>query len=230
MARGKTGKATMQAILRVALKMFFERGYSNTSARAIAGELGISTGNITFYFPSKEHLLLSFVKLFGDAQWAILEEYIDDEQRDMLAFCLETMTVAAACEQSVIARDLFLASFRSELCRNYLREIHVERAKRIFHEYCPDWNHTQFDVAELLVMGMQEAVIAPTDAVLPLHDRVNMALNMILSVYGVPEHLRRELIRHVLSMDYQHIRGQMREMLLAWSEQQNITSPEEETA
>jgi len=227
MARKKVVNETKNAIIRVAIEMFLERGFTNTSARAIAAELGISTGNITFYFPSKEHLLMVLVEMLCDSQWSMLEQQADEEETALIAFCMETMTVAAACEQNEIARDLFLSVFQSELCRNLLRENHVARAERIFSEYCGDWTHQQFRIAEILVMGIQYAVIIPTDVEIPLSERIAGALNQILSIYGVPENNRAEKIRRILALDYNDIRQRVREGSLRYVDQLNMASSDE---
>ena len=227
MARKKVVNETKNAIIRVAIEMFLERGFTNTSTRAIAAELGISTGNITFYFPSKEHLLRVLVEMLCDSQWSMLEQQADEEETALMAFCMETMTVAAACEQNEIARDLFLSVFQSELCRNLLRENHVARAERIFSEYCGDWTHQQFRIAEILVMGIQHAVIIPTDVEIPLSERIAAALNQILSIYGVPENNRAEKIRRILALDYNDIRQRVREGSLRYVDQLNMASSDE---
>lgn len=227
MARKKVVNETKNAIIRVAIEMFLERGFTNTSVRAIAAELGISTGNITFYFPSKEHLLMVLVEMLCDSQWSMLEQQADEEETALMAFCMETMTVAAACEQNEIARDLFLSVFRSELCRNLLRENHVARAERIFSEYCEDWTHQQFRIAEILVMGIQHAVIIPTDVEIPLSERIAAALNQILSIYGVPENNRAEKIRRILALDYNDIRQRVHEGSLRYVDQLNMASSDE---
>lgn len=227
MARKKVVNETKNAIIRVAIEMFLERGFTNTSTRAIAAELGISTGNITFYFPSKEHLLMVLVEMLCDSQWSMLEQQADEEETALMAFCMETMTVAVACEQNEIARDLFLSVFQSELCRNLLRENHVARAERIFSEYCGDWTHQQFRIAEILVMGIQHAVIIPTDVEIPLSERIAGALNQILSIYGVPENNRAEKIRRILALDYNDIRQRVREGSLRYVDQLNMASSDE---
>lgn len=224
MARKKVVNETKNAIIRVAIEMFLERGFTNTSTRAIAAELGISTGNITFYFPSKEHLLMVLVEMLCDSQWSMLEQQADEEETALMAFCMETMTVAVACEQNEIARDLFLSVFQSELCRNLLRENHVARAERIFSKYCGDWTHQQFRIAEILVMGIQHAVIIPTDVEIPLSERIASALNQILSIYGVPENNRAEKIRRILALDYNDIRQRVREGSLRYVDQLNMAS------
>ena len=49
--------ATKERIRQTACRLFSERGYRAVSMRAIADELGISVGNLTYHYPHKEQLL-----------------------------------------------------------------------------------------------------------------------------------------------------------------------------
>lgn len=203
MGRGIT--TTKYEIIQVASELFFDIGYSNTSPRMIAEELGLSTGNITYYFPSKESLLSVLVEMLCDFQLKMLEAESDIGIGSVASICLETMAVAVACDESEIARDFFIATFQSELCRNYLRQNHVERAKNIFAKECRDWTDNDFHQAELLVMGLQYAAIVPTNADVPLKMRIGGALNQILSIYNINEDIREKEINKVLAKECREI-------------------------
>ncbi len=64
LAEGETapnkGEQTRAAILNTALEMFAERGYEETTMRAIAEKAGVALGNTYYYFRSKEHLVQAF--------------------------------------------------------------------------------------------------------------------------------------------------------------------------
>ena len=57
MARIRRESPTRLAIIQVAIDLFFEKGFSNTTAAAVCRKADIGTGNLTFYFPTKEHIL-----------------------------------------------------------------------------------------------------------------------------------------------------------------------------
>jgi len=54
------GQQTREAILEAALKMFLERGYEQTTMRAIAERAEVALGNAYYYFHSNEHLIQAF--------------------------------------------------------------------------------------------------------------------------------------------------------------------------
>lgn len=51
---------TRSLILGTALELFAERGYEETTMRAIAKKAGVALGNTYYYFRSKEHLIQAF--------------------------------------------------------------------------------------------------------------------------------------------------------------------------
>lgn len=226
MARARV-TTTKYEIIQVASEFFFDVGFSNTSPKMIAQELGLSTGNITYYFPTKEHLLLVLVEMLCDFQLKMLEAEADIGMGSVASICLEMMTVAVACNESAVARDFFTAAFQSEMCRNYLRENHVERAKKIFAKECDDWTEDAFHQAEILVMGLQYAAIAPTNAAISLETRVASALNQILSIYKIEEEIRRKEIEKVLVRDCRGISKRVLEGFTRFVERTNEQTLEE---
>lgn len=201
MSKYHKSKITKLEIVKVATSFFLEVGYSKTSPKMIADELGISTGNLTYHYPTKEHLLAQLVEMLGDFQEKMIGYEADRGLSSNMSICIELMTVAAACEENEVARDFFVSAFQSPLCLKYLRNNHVERAKRIFAEQCKGWSDEQFTEAEILVQGIDYATIISNEASLPLNVRISGALNQILSIYNVPEDMRKEKIDRVLSMD-----------------------------
>jgi len=59
-AKTQKGDQTKALILETALEMFRERGYEQTTMRAIADQAKLSLGNAYYYFPSKDHLIQAF--------------------------------------------------------------------------------------------------------------------------------------------------------------------------
>lgn len=186
--------------------MFLERGYSETSARAIAAELGISTGNFTFYFPTKEHLLAVMTEMLCEFQWYMMQKEVLSEGRtSLMALCLELVAMAAICEENEIAKDLYLAAYMNPMSLDIIRSSDTRRAKEIFQEYCADWNDEHFTEAEILVSGIEFATLMTTDHTVSLDVRIAGALNQIMAPYNVPQEIRNAKIQKVLAKDYSSI-------------------------
>ena len=204
MARRKV-KTTKHDIVRCALNLFLERGFSATTAIHIADAVDISTGNLTYYFHTKEHLLAELVDMLCQFEWKLMEEEAKEGASSLLAVCLELVTIAAACEQDAVAKDFFLASYRNQMTMELIRKNDKQRAMDVFREFCPDWTEEQYESAETLVSGIEYATLLTTEHSAPLETRIAAALEAILTIYQVPEQLRRQKIEKVLALDYRKL-------------------------
>ena len=205
MAQAVKKENTRDKILRVSTRMFLEYGYSSTTVQMVSTELGISKGNFTFHFHSKEDVLAVLVEMLCEFQWKMIEDEADDGISSLLAVCLELMTMAAACEESEVAKDFFVSTYQSPKCLEIIHNNDTARAKEVFAEYCPDWTDEQFREAEILVAGIEHATLNAIDKTVPLETRISGALNAIMTIYNVPEEIRRIKIEKVLAMDYRSI-------------------------
>jgi len=196
---------TKDEIIRLGTKLFLEKGYTVTSPKMICDELDISTGNLTYYFPTKDHLLAVLVDMLCDFQWKMMEKEADEGLSSIMAICLELATMAAACESDEVARDFFLSAYTSPMCLSIIRENDTHRAKSVFKEYCTDWTDEQFAEAELMASGIEYATLMNADNAVPLETRIVGALNVILGIYSIPEETRKMKITRVLGMDYRSI-------------------------
>ncbi len=212
---------TKLEIIQTALHLFLENGFSSTSARAICHELDISLGNLTFYFPSKEHLLAVLIEMLCDFQWKLMKEEADDGISLVLAVCLELMSMSSAAEENEAAKDLFISAYTNPTTLEIIRKNDADRSKTVFSEYCKDWTDEQFVEAEALVSGIEYATLMTTKTSAALDVRIARALDTILNIYQVPKEVREKKIEKVLSMDYKKIGSRIFDEFKEYIEQVN---------
>ncbi len=196
---------TKYEIIREATETFLEKGYTVTSVRSIAAELDMTPGLLMYHFSTKEHLLCELVNMLCDFQWQLMNTMVDDGNSSLMALCLELATIAAVCEENEVLRDFYTASYSHPLTLGTIRKNDKERAKLIFADYCSDWTDEQFAEAEVLVSGTEYATFMTTGDEVPLDVRISGALNNIMTIYGIPEELRKMKIEKILAMDYRNI-------------------------
>ncbi|MBE5893578.1 MAG: helix-turn-helix transcriptional regulator [Lachnospiraceae bacterium] len=201
MARRRVNTTKLE-IIQTATRMFLEKGYSATPVKAIADRLEMSTGHLTFYFPTKEHLLAELTGMFCDFQWTAMKQYAKEGQSLLLAICLELTSVAAICEENKIAKDLYLSAYTHPMTLEIIRRNDAQKAQMVFGEYCPDWTEEHFAVTEALVSGIEYATLMTTGDPVSFDMRITGALNNIMLLFQVPEDIRRKMIQNVLAMDY----------------------------
>ncbi len=214
-------ESTKHKIIRVSTRMFLENGYSATTVQMVSSELGISKGNFTFYFHSKEDILAELVEMLCKFQWKLIKEEADDGISSLLALCFELMTMASACEENEVAKDFFISAYQSQKCLEIIHNNDSARAKEVFAEYCPDWTNEQFREAEILVVGIEHSTLNAIDKTVHLETRISGALNAIMMIYNVPDEIRKKKIEKVLAMDYRTIGKRIFKEFKEYVEQMN---------
>lgn len=221
MARRRVN-TTKYEIIQQGTKLFLEQGYSATSPKHICDELDISTGNLTYYFPTKEHLLAELVEMLCKFQGKLLQDMVQEEgTTSLLAVCLELATMASMVEESEIARDLFMSAYSSPMCLEIIRRNDTKRSRYLYKDYCPDWSEERFVEAEILVSGIEYATLMTRETTLSLEAQITGALNSIMMIYGIPEERRRVKIEKVLALDYRALGRRVLEQFREFVEQTN---------
>ncbi len=205
MARINKSALTKLEIVQESSKQILQKGYTAASMTGISKALGMSPGNLTFYYPTKEHLLAQLVDLLCSFQWKRVEEEADEGFSSIMAICLELATMASACEQDEVMKDFFLSAYSSPMCLEIIRRNDTERSKKVFKDYRPDWTDEQFAEAEILCSGIEYATLMTANDPVCLETRISGALNNILGIYGIPEETRQAKIKKVFAMDYRNL-------------------------
>lgn len=204
MAR-KRVNTTKHEIIQVATALFLEMGVTHTSPKMIADELGISTGNITYYFPTKEHLLAALVEMLCDFRNKQMRHQVEQGVSALESACAEFAAMVTLCQESAVAADLYLSAYAGDLCLELIQRHEAERARQMFAAYRPDWTAEQFTQAAVLVTGMEQASLRANGFTPSAEARVRAGLEAILGVYGVPAEQREALIAKVASADWRTI-------------------------
>ena len=79
-AKTQKGDQTKALILETALEIFRERGYDETTMRAIAKKAGVSLCNAYYYFHSKEHLIQAFYQRLHEEHLAAALPALEKEK------------------------------------------------------------------------------------------------------------------------------------------------------
>ena len=220
MIRVDRTELTRKEIIRVAAKYFLKDGYSKTTFRAIGKALNMSTGNLTFHFPTKEHMLAKLVDMLCKFQWAMMEAEAQEGYNSIMAVCLELLSMASACEQNEVIKDFFLSAYTSPMTIEIIRKNDTNRAKDVFREYCSDWSEERFIEAEALASGIEYATLMATSTSVSLERRISSALELILMLYNVPEEIRKQKIAKVSAMDYRKLGQQVMNAFITFVDQE----------
>ena len=194
---------TRYKILLCATKLFLEKGYTDTYVTNITNSLKISTGNLTFHFPTKEHILAELIRELNAFQHQIEENYDETEYFLASAFLLELVMFASVCEENPNIRDLIIAAYTHTLSLEIIRENDTQRAKHVFGKFCQDWTEADFIQAENVVSGIEYAMFRTENTQqISFEQRVTSSLDAIMKIYDMPERIRQNIIAEVMAEDY----------------------------
>jgi AcrR family transcriptional regulator len=135
----RPGKNTKELLLRVAVDLFSQKGYLNTSIRDIVAKNGITSSIIYHYFKDKEDLLFEIIR--STTQDLIqslreVEERIKDPEeclREMLRAHIVNFNIKRKKESIIVVSD-------THLLRNKNLQIMVKMQREIFDIYMKKLN------------------------------------------------------------------------------------------
>ncbi len=194
---------TKYEILQCATKLFIEKGYTETYVTSIANELGISTGNLTFHFPTKEHILAELIRELLTLPRREEEGEVEGEHALLTVYLMELAMFAAVCQDNPNIKDLIVSAYTRPMSLEIIRGADTKRAMQIFGKYCPKWTEVDFIQTENVVSGMEYAMFMTENTQgLSFEQRVVGSLDAIMKVYEIPKGIREEIVSKIMASDY----------------------------
>ena len=138
MARTKQPSLLRAKIVKAASELFFEKGFSKTTSSELCSKVGMGTGNLTFYFPTKEHILAVLVQMMIDYQWKEMENAADEGKSSLLAYCLELSTLVAIADEFPEMNDFFAAASHYEFDQRRQKKLREGKIDITYIHYLPN--------------------------------------------------------------------------------------------
>ena len=203
MPRGKllNGLVTQQKVLRAAVALFLEKGYTRTTTGEIAKAAGIGQSSFFHVFPSKEALLLELVQRMFSGQFALAGQH-SGEQDPVLLYAVETALQLHIAELTEPLRELYVTGYSLPTTSAYIYRSTAERLQGIFGEYLPHAQAKDFYEMEIASAGIMRSFMAvPCDLYFTAEVKIARFLDCALKLYDVPEEKRAAITAAVLQMD-----------------------------
>ena len=193
MPRGKllNGLVTQQKVLRAAVALFLEKGYTRTTTGEIAKAAGIGQSSFFHVFPSKEALLLELVKRMFSGQFALAGQH-SGEQDPVLLYAVETALQLHIAELTEPLRELYVTAYTLSSTSAYLYRSTAKRLEGIFGDDLPDAEAKDFYEMEIASTGMMRSFAAvPCDMYFTVERKIARFLECALKLYNVLPERRR---------------------------------------
>lgn len=139
---GTKGSANRQRIVDAADRLFYSRGYNQTSFSDISDETGIPRGNFYYYFKTKEDILEAVVESRVSIFKVMLEECNQQstDPRERLLFFAE---IPINNEEQIIQYGCPIGTLSSELAKDQVHEISKAKLTAVF-DVLLEWATEQF--------------------------------------------------------------------------------------
>lgn len=193
MPRGKllNGLVTQQKVLRAAVALFLEKGYTRTTTGEIAKAAGIGQSSFFHVFPSKEALLLELVKRMFSGQFALAGQH-SGEQDPVFLYAVETSLQLHIAELTEPLRELYVTAYTLSSISAYLYRGTAKRLEGIFGDDLPDAEAKDFYEMEITSTGMMRSFVAvPCDVYFTVERKIARFLECALKICNVPPERRR---------------------------------------
>ena len=221
MARRKSNTTKLE-IMQVAMRMFLEKGFTNTSAKAISNELDISTGNLTFYFPTKEHILLELTKEITEFHTKCIDKVFENDNDDLLSYCWEIAAQIILCEENEQAKDIYLAIYSYPMTLQFVREWTAQKNQKILGERLSDWTYERFRRVENVTCCIERSALTETCTEnYTIDDKIRLILTCLLKIYDIPYDERERVINKILEADYHKMGRELLKHLTKYIENHN---------
>ena len=203
MPKGKllNGLVTQQKVLRAAVALFLEKGYTRTTTGEIAKAAGIGQSSFFHVFPSKEALLLELVKRMFGGQFDLAGQYSGTEDHVFL-YAVETSLQLHIAELTEPLRELYVVGYSLPTTSAYIYHSTAKRLQTIFGAYLPDAQPKDFYEMEIASASIMRGFMSvPCDLYFTPEAKITRFLECSLKLYDVPKEKRAAITAAVLQMD-----------------------------
>jgi len=190
-------------VMKAAIKLYLEKGYSTTTIKHIADEANLQTGNVTYYFRTKEDILYLLIEELMEFHSAIIEKVHEETQDTLFAYAAEIAMQIALCNENEVARDLYTSAYTIDGVLALIKDWGYKKNMALFKDQLPDWTEQDFRNLEKFTSYIELAAIkAECERGFALEDKISLTLRSLLSLYEVPKEKQNEVIEKILASDY----------------------------
>lgn len=176
-------------VLHSAIKMFIEKGYSNTKIHDISKDCGVTYNEIYRMFIDKDTLLSHLVDLVIEHQFEFTNNYLKNKTSDKLyKYAFESTLQLYIAESKEHIREMYSVSYSMPSTTNKIYDFITAKLEDTFKEYLPNYNTKEFYELEMASAGiMRGYIINPCTMYFTMDRKIERFLQTSLRIYKVPE-------------------------------------------
>ena len=202
MARRYDSEDAKRRILSACVRLFLEKGYTNTKVAEIRKEADVSAGSFQNIFHTKDGVLTELIGMMFSRQFGAVKPLASNVPSPAYIYAVETALQLTLTEMSENLRDIYVEAYTFPATAEIIHRSTTAELQAAFGAYLPGCAESDFYEMELGTAGMMRGYMAKKcDPYFTLERKIRRFLSMSLSVFQVPAQEREQIIAFVAEID-----------------------------
>lgn len=199
--------SSKQRVLTVAIKMFLENGYKQTTMRELAKRANVNYGSLTFAFKSKENVVCQLLGYVFEYQFSKVKEILKEKANDKILFYATEMALQInVAESSEHLREMYNVSYSMPNSSQVVFNTITTKLEDIFKEFLPQAEKKDFYELEIASAGvMRNFISVPCDVYFTMERKIKRLLETTFLIYRVPQSKIDEALNFVSTLNFEKL-------------------------
>ena len=136
-------------VLREAVALFLEQGYTKTTIAQIAERLNRTKSAVLRVYKDKEAILFALVTHMFGSQFSGVRKLLGEGADPLLVYGVETAMQLHICESSDALRDVYINAYTLPSTAEYIYKQTTAELRNIFASYMPEASESDFYEMEI---------------------------------------------------------------------------------
>ena len=208
---GRERTKTRTLVLHSAIKLFMERGYSNTRIKDIAEDSKVGYNEIFRMFIDKDNLLSQLVDLVIEHQFEFSVEFLKNKTEDKIfIYAFESVLQLYIAESKEHIREMYAVSYSMPSTTHKIYDFITKKLEDTFKDYLPEFDTKEFYELEMASAGiMRGYIINPCTMYFTMDRKIERFLQTSLRIYKVPEERIEEVVNFISEFNMEELANQV---------------------
>ena len=190
-------------VIKSAVKQFLQNGFSGTTIKMISDDTGIKPGNITYYYRTKEEMLLVLMQEIMDFHLDMIDEAQQKLDDPLVAYATEVTAQIALCETDAAAKDLYYSAYNHPKTFEHIKDWTAKKNFHLLGTLLPDLSEEDFRKLENVACCIElSAFVTACDRYFTLEDKIRLILDSLLKLFDIKKEERKRVVEEILKLDY----------------------------
>lgn len=214
MPRRYDSRGAKRRILTTCVRLFLEKGYTETKVAEILKGADVSASSFQNVFHTKDGVLAELVEMMFSGQFGAVRQLIPDAPSPEYIYAVETAVQLALTEMNENLRDIYVEAYTYPATAELIHRSTAKELQAAFASRLPDFSEGDFYEIELGTAGiMRGFMVRRCDQYFTLEKKINRFLDMSLSIFRIPLEEREQIIAYVEQVDVREAAEQVMQAL-----------------